>query len=329
MRILIPAAILAFLAAGCRDMRPGAQDWVISAPDKAILGVSSHLGWILDMPGFRKYITNYPIFDQALELFLDRASIDPSSETARVSLYVLDFPKDSGSELSPDNLRGMALIQMAGFRDIKAIQRVVAETFPPDDSLKIGGREHPMFVVMDINQIRIRLFFDDNGRLWIGDQTALEEIAKKRRVGATGHISRASEWIPATGAIQGFVQPELIPGHALKDFGKLIPAGIKGLAWAITPLEKNGQIVNLDLCATGAEEAVSKLKPWMNRLAGAASALAVDGMMPPETIQENNRMGVKCQFRRDQLETALKMINMEDLIQLPTNSNLPESGAPK
>jgi hypothetical protein len=310
-------------------MRPGAQDWVASAPEKTILGVSGHLGWILEMPEFRKYITKYPMFDQALELFLDRASIDPASETGRVSLYILDIPKESASMQSFNDLRGMALIQIAGFRDTKAIQRVVVETFSPEGSFRIGGREYPLFVVMDINEVRIRVFFDNDGRLWIGDLFALAEIAKKRSVGADSPVSSASEWIPVTGAIQGFAQPELAPKHALKDFDKLIPTGIKGLTWAVTPFENNGQALNFDLCVTGTEEAVAKLKPWLQRLVAIASALAGDGMMPPETIQENNRMGVRCQFRQDQLETALKMIKMEELIQLPKISKLPKSGAPK
>jgi len=349
MKLLIPVALLAILVAGCRDMRPQAQDWMVSAPEKTILGVSGQLGWILEMPEFRKYITRYPIFDQALELFLDRAAIDPSSETARISLYVLNIPNDGNTVTSAEDLRGLALIQIAGFRDVKAIQRVVVETFPPEYSLKIGGREHPLFVVLDFNQIRVRLFFDDSGRLWIGDLSALEEIAKKRRSGISDYLARASEWLPATGALQGFAQPELIPKHAFKELDAFIPAGIKGLAWAVTPVDKKGQAapatpqasqaagnalqafqaVNLDLCVTGTEDAVTNLKPWMQRVVAIASTLAGDGMMPPETIQEGARMGVRCQFKQDQLETALKMMNMEELIQAPIDQKKVKTGAPK
>ena len=328
MRFLIPVALLAVTSMGCRDVNSRAQDWVTSAPGKSAIGVSCHLGWILEMPEFRELVTRYPVFDQALELFLDKANIDPTSETGRVSVYALDIP-GPGSEVSTSGLRGMALMQIAGFRDSKAIQRVVAETFPPEGSLNMGGREYPLFVVLDINDVHIRVFSDGDGRLWIGDLTALEEMSKKRNIGTSGPIPRASEWIASSGAVQGFVQTELIPRDVLKDFADVIPVGINGLAWSITPTDRDNEIISLDLVVTGTEEAVAKIKPWMQRLFAAASTLAGEGANQPETVQEGNRMGIRCQFKQDQLSSALDAINLKDVIPIPTKTELPKSGMNK
>jgi len=328
MRFLTPVALLAITSVGCRDINPKAQDWVTSAPDKTTIGVSCHLGWILEMPDFRELVTRYPVFDQALELFLDKTKIDPTSETGRVSVYALDIP-GPGSEISPSGLRGMTLMQIAGFRDPKAIQNVVVETFPPEGSLKLRGREYPLFVVLDINDIRIRVFSDGDGRLWIGDLTALQEMSKRRSIGTSGPVPRASEWISSSGAVQGFVQTELIPRDVFSNFADVIPAGINGLAWSLSQTQNDDQIINLDLAVTGTDEAVTKIKPWMQRLFATASTIAGEGAGQPETVQEGNRMGIRCQFRQDQLSSALDVINLKDLIPIPAKTEFPKSGKAK
>ena len=328
MRFLIPVALLAVAFMGCRGVSPRAEDWVASAPEKSVMGVSCHLGWMLEMPEFRQLVTRYPVFDQALELFLDRAKIDPASETGRVSVYALKIPNMDTA--SANDLRETALIQIAGFRDPKAIQQVIAETFPPEGSLSMGGREYPLFVVLDMVldkiDIHIRMFTDGDGRLWIGDLAAFQDLSKKRQIGIDGPIPRASEWVSPSGAVQGFVQPELIPKDALKELAGVIPAGIKGLAWSFSPTQSDGQIISLDLAVTGTDEAVTKLKPWMQRLFTMASTLAGEGAGQPETVQEGNRMGIRCQFRQDQLSSALDMINLKDLIPIPAETEFPKSG---
>jgi hypothetical protein len=319
MRFLIPVLLIAATFSGCRDMRPKAQEWVLSAPEKTVMGVSCKLGWLLEMPDTQKLIAGNPTFDQAFQLFLDKVLFDPDSETARLSFYVLDV----------QNIKALDdyLIQIDGFTDAKAIQRVIAETFPPEGTLRVGSRELPLFVVLDINGAKIRVLSDMDGKLWIGDIAALQEMAKRRSVGENSPISRASEWVSPSGAVQGFVQPELIPRDILGAFANVAPDGIKGLAWSLTPPYENGQIIELDLVVTGTEEAVAKLKPWMQRLVATASSLTEGAARQPQTIQEGNRMGIRCQLGEDQLDNVLNLFDMKGFIAMP--NGFPPPGKPK
>jgi hypothetical protein len=319
MRFLIPVLLVAAASAGCKDMRPKAQEWVLSAPEKTAMGVSCNLGWALEMPDTHKLIADYPIFDQALQLFLDKVKFDPSSETARFSLYVLDIPRIK----NVDNY----LMQLDGFKDAKAVQRAIAETFPPEGTLRVGSRDLPLVVVLDINDVKIRVLSDMDGKLWIGDIAALQEMAKRHSIGENSPVSRASEWVSPSGAVQGFVQPELIPKDVLGAFADVVPAGIKGLAWSLTPPYKNEQIIELDLVVTGTEEAVGKLKPWMQRLVATASTLADGSGRQPATIQEQNRMGIRCQLKEDQLDDVLNLFDLNGFIAVP--NDFPAPGKPK
>jgi len=327
MRNLTLFVLFAVISVGCRDIRPKTQDWVASAPEKTAIGVSCHLGWILEMPDFRNFIAKYPLYDNALELFLDNAKIDPTSETGRLSVYVLKLPNPNAAATSIDDLREMLLIQMAGFREPKAIQRVIMDNFSPEGSLKLGGREYPLFVVLDINNVKIRIVSDNDGRVWMGDITALQETAKKRGVGSSGYISHASEWIPSSAAIQGFVQPEYISKDIFKDFAEVIPPGVRGLAWSVSPSQNNNQIVNLNLAITGTDAAVNKIKPWMQRIFAMASSLANgDGAGQPETVQESNRMGIRCQFEQSQLRQVLNSLNLNGIVPISSETVFTKSG---
>jgi hypothetical protein len=310
---------------GCRDMRPKAQDWVISAPEVSALGISCSLALALESPAAREAITKYPQFDQALELFLDKAKIDPTSETGRVSVYFMNRPGAKTVPASTDDLAGLAqtvFFQIAGFRDPKAIERMVIETFPPAGSLNMRGREYPLFVVFDVNNFHLRVFSDNEGRLWIGEMAVLEELAKRRGFGDNSPVSRASEWVSRAGAIQGFIQPELLPSDMMQELAKVVPPGIKGVAWSVSPPADGGQTVELDLVVTGAEDAIAQLKPWMQRLIAMASTLGGEGSRPPDTVQENNRMGIRCQFNKDQLADALKLVDLNNVIVLPKDAKL-------
>jgi len=327
---LAPAAALAVvsvLSFACRDMRPRSPEWVVWAPEKAIMGVSFHLGWMLERPEIREAIAKYPVLDQTLEIFLDKAKIDPASETARASLYVMDIPDFPSPErekitsiTSLDAVRGMALVQLAGFRDPKAIQRVIVESFPPEGSLKIGGREYPLFVFLDINNMHLRVFLGGDDRLWIGDITALHGVAQRHFAGESSPLAKAAEWIQPSGAVQGFVQPELVPKEALGTFASAIPAGVKALAWSASTTEKDPEALSLNLAATGTEEGVAQVKPWAQRLTAAASAVSGDGMPPPETLQEKTRMGLKCQLKREQMDKVVSMMNLGSVIMLPPDT---------
>jgi hypothetical protein len=314
---------------GCRDTRPHSQDWVVSAPEKAAMGVSLHLGWTLERAEVREAIARYPLFDQALEIFLDRVKIDPASETARASLYLLDIPWPIEKTMQLSALRGVALVQMAGFRDPKGVQRVVAENFPPEGSLKMGGREYPLYVFFDINDLHLRVFLDGDDRLWIGDVTDLQLVAKRRFVGESGPLAKAAEWVQASGAVQGFVQPGLLPREAMGDMADAIPAGVKGLAWSVSTTERDPEAVSLNLAATGTEDAIAAVKPWVQRLAAAASAVGGDGAPPPETLQEKTRMGLKCQLRQGHMEKVFETVGLGSAIVLPLGMAAPKQGAKK
>lgn len=313
------------ISTGCREMRSKAQDWVLSAPEASALGVSCSLALALESPSVREAITKFPQFDQALELFLDKAKIDPASETGRVSAYLMSQPGAKNVPASPDDLASLAqtvFIQIAGFRDPKAIERMVIETFPPQGSLSMGGREYPLFVVFDFNNFHLRVFSDNYGRLWIGEMSALQELAKRRSFGDSSPVSRASEWVSRAGAVQGFIQPELLPSDMMQELAKVVPAGIEGVAWSVSPLETGGRMVELDLAVAGTEDAIAQLKPWMQRLIAMASTLGGEGSRPPDTIQENNRMGIRCQFNKDQLADVLKLIDLNNVIVLPKDARL-------
>jgi hypothetical protein len=277
-------------------------------------------------------VTRYPELDQALELFLDKAGIDPDSETGRISIYVLEHPNMghlADSDVDAEDLQEMALMQIAGFRDAKAIQRVVAETFPPEGSLKLSGREYPLFVVMDINQAKIRLLSDDGGRLWIGGLAVFQEVAKRQAAGDMASIYRAAEWVSASGTMQGFVRPELLPKEAVEDFADLGINGIHGLAWSVSPMEKDGRAIALDLAITGDADAISRLKPWMQRVIAMTSSLAGDGARRPETIQEKNRMGIRCQFNEEQLGRTLNMLHLDEVIPFADGAGVSKPGRPE
>jgi len=334
MRNFLPIIALGAISIqmGCRDMHPKAQDWVISAPEVSALGVSCGLALALESQAVREAITKYPQFDQALELFLDKAKIDPTSETGRVSVYFMSRPSAKITAASANDIASLAqtvFFQIAGFRDPKAIERMVIETFPPSGSLNMRGREYPLFVVIDINNFHLRVFSDNEGRLWIGEMTALEELAKRRNFGDNSPVSRASEWVSRAGAIQGFVQPELLPSDMMQEIAKVVPVGIKGVAWSVSPPAEGGQTVELDLVVTGAEEAIAQLKPWMQRLIAMASTLGGEGFRPPDTVQENNRMGLRCQFNKDQLADALKLVDLNNVIVLPKDTKLSASAKTK
>jgi len=67
----------------------------------------------------------------------------------------------------------------------------------------------------------------------------------------------------------------------------------------------------------------------MQRLFAAASTLAGDGAGQPETVQEGNRMGIRCQFKKEQLSSVLEVINLRDIIPITVQTELPESGKTK
>jgi len=306
---LAAAAALAMAFSGCRDMGPRTPEWVASAPEKAIIGVSLHMGWALERPEVRRAMARHPIFEQTLEILLDKVRLDPASETGRVSLYMLGVPGHGHGIASFEDFSGMALMQVAGFGDTRAVQRVIAGNFPPEGSLSAGGREYPLFVFFDFNDVHIRILIDGDGRLWIGDIAVLHCVARRQFVGEGGPLAHAAKWIKASGAVQGFLRPDLVPKEAMKEFAAAVPAGIKGIAWSISALEKDAGAISLSLAAAGTEEAIAGLKPWMQRTAAMASGLAGEGAAPPETLHEKDRAGLKCQFKLEHIDNALALID--------------------
>jgi hypothetical protein len=318
LAMLAMLAIAPFASLGCRGMGPRPQEWVVCAPEKAMLGVSLHLGWTLERPEVRDFIARYPVFDQTLEIFLDKVKMDPASETARASLYVLDIPGPDAEMASPGDFRGMILVQVAGFTDPRAVHRAVVENFPPEGSLRVGGREYPLFVFFDINGLHLRVFIDGDDRLWVGDAAALQGVANRRFVGDSAPLAKAAEWIQASGAVQGFVQPGLLPKDILGGAPYAIQAGIKGLAWSVSTVEKDAQALSLSLAAAGTEEGIAAARPWAQRLAAMASAASGGGAPPPETLQEKTRMGLKCQIGPEQMDAITDMVaRLDQAIALP------------
>jgi len=86
----------------------------------------------------------------------------------------------------------------------------------------------------------------------------------------------------------------------------------------------------LDLAITGTDEAVNKIKPWMQRIFALASSLADgDGAGQPETVQESNRMGIRCQFKRSQLTQVLNSLNLDGIVPISSDINFAASDKAK
>lgn len=305
----LPTASLLILAAlGCRSTAPrGGPEWLHGVPAKASVAVSGRVGWIVDNPQFQQFIARYPLADQTLDLFLKRARISPAQETGRITLVILGTPRIEAKNVKAGV--GAFLIQMSGFRDNQGLVTAMSEAFPLEGSLRIHGKDCPLHVVMDVNDIHIRATVDDRGRIWVGELSALAGLDQVGSLDPKGPQARAAEWINPDAPVQGLLQPKAM----LEDLQRQIPDAWKadvprdvdGLAWSLTPSRDPKAPHRLELAVTGGRQSINQLSAWLQRLVAAATAIQSAGGAVPEILQEPTRVGLKAQFTDDQIKMVM------------------------
>ncbi len=314
----LAAAVLAMPLA-CDRTSPG-PEWVKGAPSKARLGISTRVGWFLEHRDVQTLLGQYPLADQAIDLFLKKARINPATETGRITLYAADLEKAiKGPDHKPDPAEAAAnvLLQLDSFQDPKALQVALAEAFPPEGTLRIDGKDCPLFVIMDVNQAHFRAASDGKGRIWIGELRALQRRANDQAPGPRSPLARAGAWIDPGAPLQGFLAPgdwldkaaNQIPG----DWSREIPRGIGALAWSIAPGKEAKDGHKLELALVGTPEAVTQATPWLQRLVAITNALPDAPAIAPELIQERERVALRCTLTTAQIEAVASRLGVPGL----------------
>lgn len=295
----------------CDRSVPG-PEWMKGAPSQARIAVSTRVGWFLDHKEFQTLIGQFPMADQALDLFLKKARINPATETGRITLYAADLEKTlstPGHRPDPAEAAASLLLQLDGFQDPNALQVALAEAFPPEGSMRIDGRDCPLFVILDLNQIHFRAATDGRGRIWIGDLKALQRRANDQAPGPRSPITRAGSWIDPAAPVQGFLAPEAWLDKAAKqipgDWSKEIPKGITVLAWSVAPGKEAKDGHKLELALVGTPEGISQATPWLQRLVALTNALPNAPSVAPELIQERERVALRCTLTTGQIESLM------------------------
>ena len=301
-------AMMLALAPACGRRRPAAPAWALAAPAATVMAVSGQAGWVLEQPGFQAFIEKYPYADQALDLFLKRAHIDPHLETGRITFYALSFPAQKGEKgqvTVPE-----FVIHLGGFKNQSAVHMAITDAFPAEGFLPLGKQEFPVYVVLDFNQYHFRAVADPAGGIWLGELRSLATLG----AGPLPHQSpvlHACEWINGAAPIQGFLRPQAIledlSGRVPPELAKNLPKGIDALAWSVTPggPGKDG-LHRFELSLSGSREGVVQVAPWIQRFVAIASS--VQGTTPaqaPEILQEKHRIGLRCRLSGEQINQAM------------------------
>lgn len=311
-KIILSATLLALLGCGARKSK--GPDWATSAPAGTVMAVSSQATWVVQRQEFQSFLGQFPIAERTLDLFLKRAHINPTEETGRVSFYVMDL-KLNADQLKTGLDGSSFLIQLGGFREPKNLLMAITEAFPMEGSLLVGKRELPLYVLLDYNQFHMRLIFDEQDRIWIGDISALAALG--RTTPLSNPAQRAAEWINGRAPIQGLVLPEQLLEQASQklptEFAQQLPKGIQALAWSVTPSSAKDAPHSLELAVTGSPEGIRQISPWIQRLVALVSNMPGAPSHPADVLEENGRIGLKAQLNASQLETVMSRISQPGL----------------
>ncbi len=304
---LLPAALL--VVTGCAKHAKG-PDWAASAPPGTVMAISGQAGWVIQRREFQSALGQFPIADQALDLFLKRARINPQGETGRITFYAMDLQIETALKSKPINGANF-LLQLGGFKDPKNLLLAVTEAFPMEGTLQTPKGELPLYVLMDFNEYHLRLVFDGQGRIWIGDLAALGSLGKPQ-VPALA-IQRAAEWIDTQAPIQGLLLPEGLLKEASeklpKEFAKELPKGIEALAWSVTPSSAKDAPHTFALALTGNPEGIQQVSPWVQRLVAFVSSMPGAPSRATDVLEERNRVGLKAQLSSAQLEAVMSRLS--------------------
>lgn len=314
--ILIPAAVaLACLpfATSCRS-KTRVPAWVQVAPGDSLAAFSGEAAWVLTHKEIQSLIARDPMVERALDLFLQKAHINPRTETGRLTFHVVGMP-GKGEDTLQKGLEHV-LIQLNQFRDPSALIGALAESFPQEGTLRIQGRDWPLHVILDIEaggtKAHIRAASDEKGQIWIGSLEALNRLASVASLGSQPDAALAAEWISPRAPFQGYLQPEALLGGLRKALDasiiKDLPKGVTALFWSITPLEEKDQPVRFELALAGTPEGINQVTPWLQRLVAAANAIQAAPGSAPELMQEKRRVGLRCTLTQDQLKLVMEKL---------------------
>jgi len=317
--ILVPAAValLCLPFAACRP-KPRVPGWVQAAPADSVAAFSGEAAWMLTHKEIQSLISRDPMAERALDLFLQKAHINPRTETGRVTFHVMGVPQQGEANLQ----KGLehVLIQLNQFADPTALVAALAESFPQEGSLHLQGRDWPLYVILDLEsqgvKAHIRAASDEKGQLWIGSLEALQHMAAKGGLAAQPDAALAAEWISARAPFQGYLQPEALLGGLRKNLeGSLVkdlPQGVHALFWSITPGEKDAagkeQAIRFELALAGTPEGINQVTPWLQRLVAAANAVQSGPGAAPELMQEKRRVGLRCALTPEQLKLVMEKL---------------------
>jgi len=322
MRLLpfIALPMLATLVMGCRPRRPEAPSWVLATPGRCEVAVSGQASWLLEQPQFQSLLAKYPLAEQSLDLFLKKAHISPHGETGRITLFVLDPILDLAAR--KDSVKSDSfLLQFQGFRDPKNLQIAVAESFPAEGSLVIHGNDLPLHVVLDINQVHIRILTDLEGNIWLGELTALTSLGSTGTLPRKHPVVAATAWIDSSAPLQGFLRPDSMlkdfSRHVPDDISRELPKGIDCLAWSVNPGSGEAPLYAVSISITGSPEGILQATPWLQRIVALTTSIQPGSAPPPELLQEQRRAVLRCRLTWEQLSQVLSKINQPNLVPNP------------
>jgi hypothetical protein len=317
-----PAAILISAAAvvvglsfalSCRP-KPQVPGWVKVAPGDSLAAFSGEAGWVLTHKDVQSLLARDPMVESALDLFLQKAHINPRVETGRVTFHVVGVPQKG--DLSLQQGLEHVLIQLNQFKDPVALVAALAESFPQEGSLRLQGRDWPLHVILDLEvqgtKAHIRAASDEKGQIWIGSLEALSRMAAQTALDAQPDVALAAEWISPRAPFQGYFQPEALIGGLRKSFDisalKELPRGVHAIFWSITPGTEKDQPLKFELALAGNPEGINQVTPWLQRLVAAANAVQAAPGAAPELMQEKRRVGLRCTLTPEQLRLVMEKL---------------------
>jgi len=314
--ILIPAAVVLLclpFAASCRP-RPRVPGWVQAAPGGSVAAFSGEAGWMLTHKEVQSLISRDPMVERALDLFLQKAHINPRLETGRVTFHVIGVPQQGEQNLQKSLEH--VLIQLNQFKDPTALVAALAESFPQEGSLRLLGRDWPLYVILDIEtqgvKAHIRAASDEQGQIWIGSLEALNGMASRGGLATQPDAALAAEWINARAPFQGYLQPEVLLGGLRQNlngsFVKDLPQGVRALFWSITPPTEKDQPIRFELALAGTPDGINQVTPWLQRLVAATNAVQSAPGAAPELMQEKRRVGLRCALTPEQLKLVMEKL---------------------
>ncbi len=334
--ILIPAAV----ASVCLVMTPACHRktrmpaWAHTAPADTLIVVSGEASWMLTQKEIQAVLSQEPMVERALDLFLQKAHINPRTETGRVTFQVFGNPPQGASDLK----KGLehVLIQLNQFKDPAALLAALAESFPQEGSLRIRGREWPLYVILDIEtggvKAHIRAASDEQGQIWIGSLESMNHLASQDNLGAQPDAALAAEWIDPKAPFQGFLRPEPLLGGLRKNLDESVvrdlPQGVNALFWSVTPGQGPDQPIRFELALAGTPEGIDRVTPWLQRLVAAANAVQSTPGTAPELMQEKRRVGLRCALSSEQLKLVMEKLGQPGFSFWKSKGG-PQAGDPK